>query len=82
VQASPSFSCHDLAIGFVEAKSDTSLFVLRRGSDIAYLLFYVDDIILIVSFGDLLHSIVSSLAMEFSMKNLGHLCHFLGMIVS
>jgi hypothetical protein len=31
-----------LSIGFVEAKSDTSLFVYQRGSDTSYLLLYVD----------------------------------------
>jgi len=35
-----------LSIGFVEAKSDTSLFIYQRGSDTAYLLLYVDGIIL------------------------------------
>jgi len=33
-----------LSIGFVEAKSDTSLFIYHRGSDTAYLLLYVDGI--------------------------------------
>jgi hypothetical protein len=33
-------------LGFVSSKCDTSLFILRRGSQIAYLLLYVDDIIL------------------------------------
>jgi hypothetical protein len=48
----------------------------------AYLLLYVDDIILTASSGALLTSIVSSLTAEFSMKDLGHLHHFLGMTVS
>jgi hypothetical protein len=33
-------------LGFVSSKCDTSLFILRQGSQIAYLLLYVDDIIL------------------------------------
>jgi len=37
---------HLLSLGFAEAKSDTSLFVYQRGSDTAYLLLYVDDIVL------------------------------------
>jgi hypothetical protein len=41
-------------IGFVEAKSDTSLFIYRRGDDIVYLLLYVDDIVLTASTTDLL----------------------------
>jgi hypothetical protein len=35
--------------GFVEVKSDTSLFILRHGSETVYLSFYVNDIILTVS---------------------------------
>lgn len=34
------FASFLLSIGFVEAKSDTSLFVYRRGADTAYLLLY------------------------------------------
>jgi hypothetical protein len=48
----------------------------------AYLLLYVDDIILTASSEALLRSIVSSLTTEFSMKDLGHLHHFLNMVVS
>lgn len=70
------------SIGFLEAKLDTSLFILRRGSNMAYLLLYIDDIILTASSESVLHSIVSSLAAEFSMKDLGQLHHFLGMTVS
>jgi Reverse transcriptase (RNA-dependent DNA polymerase) len=33
-------------IGFITSASDPSLFVYRKGSDIAFLLVYVDDIIL------------------------------------
>jgi hypothetical protein len=35
-----------VSLGFVEAKSDTSLFVYHHGTDIAYLLLYVNDIVL------------------------------------
>ena len=70
-----------LSIGFVEAKSDTSLFVYQRGSDTAYLLLYVDDIVLTASSSDLLRRIISALQREFAMKDLGELHHFLGMHV-
>jgi hypothetical protein len=70
-----------LSLGFVEAKSDTSLFVLRRGSDTAYLLLYVDDIDLTVSSPTLPCRIISSLQQKFSMKDLDVLYHFLGMHV-
>jgi hypothetical protein len=33
-------------LGFVASAMDTSLFVYRNGDDIAYLLLYVDDIVL------------------------------------
>jgi len=68
-------------MGFVEAKSDTSLFVFHRGSDTAYLLLYVDDVVLTASSTDLLRRIIAALQQEFSMKDLGELHHFLGMHV-
>jgi hypothetical protein len=37
------------SIRFVEAKSDTSLFILHRGTDTVYLLLYVDNIVLTAS---------------------------------
>jgi hypothetical protein len=64
--------------GFVEAKSDTSLFLFRRGPDTAYLLLYIDDIVLTASSPGLLHRIISCLQQEFAMKDLGVLHHFLG----
>jgi hypothetical protein len=67
--------------GFVEAKSDTSLFLLRRGPDTAYLLLYVDDIVLTASSPGLLRRIISCLQQEFAMKDLGALHHFLGVTV-
>ena len=70
-----------LSIGFVEAKSDTSLFVYQRGSDTTYLLLYVDGIVLTTSSTDLLRWIISALQQEFAMKDLGELHHFLGMHV-
>jgi hypothetical protein len=66
-----------LSIRFVEAKSDTSLFVYQRGSDTTYLLLYVDDIVLTASSPDRLRLIISALQREFAMKDLGELHHFL-----
>jgi hypothetical protein len=66
--------------GFVEAKSDTSLFILHHGSVTAYLL-YVDDIVLTTSSPELLRRIISRLQQEFAMKDLGALHHFLGVTV-
>jgi len=75
------FATYLLSVGFTEAKSDTSLFVYKRGSDVAYLLLYVDDIILTASSTELLGRIISALQHEFSMKDLGDLHYFLGMQV-
>jgi hypothetical protein len=48
------FTTYITSLGFVEAKSDTSLFVFRRGTDTVYLLLYVDDIVLTASSAALL----------------------------
>jgi hypothetical protein len=70
------------SLGFVDARSDTSLFVFCHGSDLVYLLLYVDDIVLTASSDTLLRRIISALQQEFSMKDLGPLHHFLGISVS
>jgi len=75
------FAAYLLSLGFTEAKSDTSLFVFRRGDDMIYLLLYVDDIVLTASSVGLLQRTVTSLQSEFAMKDLGELHHFLGMHV-
>jgi hypothetical protein len=65
----------------MESKVNTSLFILHRCSDTTYLLLYVDNIVLTMSFVGLLQCIISALQQEFSMKDLGLLHHFLGMRV-
>jgi hypothetical protein len=75
------FATYLLSLGFAEAKSDTSLFIYQRGSDMAYLHLYVDDIILTASLIGLHQRIVSDLQQEFAMKDLGEVHHFLGMHV-
>lgn len=75
------FATHLLSLEFTEANSDTSLFVYKRGADIAYLLLYVDDIVLTASSPALLRRIISALQQEFAMKDLGLLHHFHGMHV-
>ncbi|XP_071738811.1 uncharacterized mitochondrial protein AtMg00810-like [Rutidosis leptorrhynchoides] len=57
---------------------DSSLFIYRRGSHIAYLLLYVADIILTTSSTDFLWRVIQSLHREFSMIDLGPLNYFLG----
>ena len=67
-----------VTLGFVEAKSDTSLFVHHHGAETAYLLLYVDDIVLTASSQSLLRRLVDALQREFPVKDLGVLHHFLG----
>jgi hypothetical protein len=75
------FATYITSLGFVEAKSDTSLFVFRRGTDMVYLLLYVDDIVITASSAALLQQTISALKQEFTMKDLGPLHHFLGVSV-
>jgi hypothetical protein len=67
--------------GFIEAKSDTSLFIFRHGLDMVYLLLYVDDIILTTSSTELLRLTISALQWEFAMKDLVPLHHFLSITI-
>jgi hypothetical protein len=55
------FATYLTTLGFIEAKSDISLFIFHRGSDTVYLLFYVDDIILTGSSTELLRRTISAL---------------------
>ncbi|XP_071712682.1 uncharacterized mitochondrial protein AtMg00810-like [Rutidosis leptorrhynchoides] len=55
---------------------------IRTGSDIAYLLLYVDDIVLTASSTSLLQRIIQSLHKEFAMTDLGPLNYFLGISAS
>jgi hypothetical protein len=75
------FATFLLTLGFVEAKSDTSLFIYHHADGVAYLLLYVDDIVLTASSTQLLQRIITSLQQEFAMKDLGQLHHFLGVTV-
>lgn len=68
-------------LGFWATRSDSSLFVLRRGHDVAYLLLYVDDIVLTGSNNMLLQDIVDRLRGEFAVKDMGELSFFLGIDV-
>ncbi|GKE66922.1 ribonuclease H-like domain-containing protein [Tanacetum coccineum] len=65
-------------VGFYHNRCDSSLFICRQGSQVAYLLIYVDDIILTASSPALLLHIIDSLHNEFDMTDLGALNYFLG----
>ncbi|GKC14603.1 ribonuclease H-like domain-containing protein [Tanacetum coccineum] len=69
----PDYVCH-----LQRSKTDASLFVFHRGSNIAYLLLYVDDIVLTASSTALLWHIIALLHGGFAMTDLGYLHYFLG----
>ena len=68
--------------GFTQCKTDNSLFIYHHGHDVAYLLIYVDDIILTTSSDQLRQRLMTILAGEFAMKDLGPLSYFLGISVT
>ncbi|XP_071704038.1 uncharacterized mitochondrial protein AtMg00810-like [Rutidosis leptorrhynchoides] len=70
------------SIGFTHSRSDHSLFIYTRGLDTAYLLLYVDDIILVTSSDSLRTQLMTLFGNEFAMKDLGSLSYFLGISVT
>jgi hypothetical protein len=75
------FSTFIQTIGFTPSLSDTSLFIYHQNSNAAYILLYVDDIVLTASSQSFLDHVISLLRNEFSMTDLGSLHHFLGIAV-
>ncbi|GKD06987.1 ribonuclease H-like domain-containing protein [Tanacetum coccineum] len=69
-------------VGFSSSRYDSSLFIYQHGSEVTYLLIYVDDIVLTASSTDLLQRIISSLHKEFDMTELGALNYFLRIFVT
>ncbi|GJV95719.1 ribonuclease H-like domain-containing protein [Tanacetum coccineum] len=72
------FAGYATRAGFYHSRCDSSLFIYRQGSQVAYLLLYVDDIILTASSTELLQQLIDSLHCEFDMTDLGALNYFLG----
>lgn len=75
------FATYITSLGFSASKTDTSLFVFRRGPHMAYLLLYVGDILLTASSSEFMSRIIRALQGEFDMKDMGHLHYFLGISV-
>ena len=55
------FAVFLVILGFQKAKSDTLMFIYHHGAETAYLLLYVDDIVLTASSPSLLRRIITSL---------------------
>ncbi|GJR40945.1 ribonuclease H-like domain-containing protein [Tanacetum coccineum] len=75
------FAGYATRAGFSPSRCDSSLFICTQGSQVAYLLIYVDDIILTASSSVILRQIIDSLHKEFDMTDLGALNYFLGISV-
>lgn len=60
---------------------DHSLFIYHNGNDMAYILLYVDDIILTTSSDSLCEYIMFKLSSKFAVNDLGRLSYFLGIYV-
>lgn len=75
------FSSYVERLGFTKSSSDNSLFVYSKGNDIAFLLLYVDDILLTASSPALRQHFTTLLKKEFEMSDDGKLKYFLGIKV-
>lgn len=75
------FSTHLTSLGFHNSLSDTSLFIKSDGSDITYVLIYVDDIIVTGNNTVFVSSLLTQLQSKFALKDLGDLHYFLGIEV-
>jgi hypothetical protein len=70
-----------VSIRFALTRSLTSLFVYQNGACIAYLLLYIDDMILTASSLVLLCLIITKLQSEFTIKDMGAIRSFLGIAI-
>ncbi|XP_071704910.1 uncharacterized mitochondrial protein AtMg00810-like [Rutidosis leptorrhynchoides] len=75
------FADYIFTLGFTHSKCDHSLFIYKKGRDMAYIFLYVDDIIITASSNDLRCHFMTKLVDEFAMKDLGSLRYFLGIDV-
>jgi Reverse transcriptase (RNA-dependent DNA polymerase) len=64
--------------GFISSKFDFSLFIKTYHGDYIYLFVYVDDIIVTRTSSKQIQSLIQSLHVIFTMKDLGSLSYFLG----
>uniref|UniRef100_A0A2N9IRW0 BED-type domain-containing protein n=1 Tax=Fagus sylvatica TaxID=28930 RepID=A0A2N9IRW0_FAGSY len=74
-----SFTTQLLTLGFHPSTADTSLFIYRDRSIIAFLLLYVDDIVLTGNTPSFLQQLIANLSTVFELKDMGTLSYFLGL---
>ncbi|KAG8478459.1 hypothetical protein CXB51_028363 [Gossypium anomalum] len=71
-----------VSIGFIQSKSDASLFVRSSSTVTLYVLVYVDDIVITGSSSDEITCFVQQLHNKFALEDMGELHYFLGIEVS
>jgi hypothetical protein len=71
-----------LQLGFVVSKANTALFIYIKSGLIIYLLVYVDSIIVTSSSNTTVTALLNDLWLDFALKDLGNLHHFLGIQVT
>ncbi|GKB54316.1 ribonuclease H-like domain-containing protein [Tanacetum coccineum] len=76
------FAAYATRVEFSPSRCDFSLFIYKSGTNTAYLLIYVDDIVLTTSSIAFLQNIIFSLHREFDITDLGALNHLLGISVT
>lgn len=67
-----------LQLAFYRSPYDSSLFFHRMSKSITILFIYVDDIIIMGTYSDMIQQLQASLHDKFHMKDLGPLTYFLG----
>ncbi|KAI0499896.1 hypothetical protein KFK09_018104 [Dendrobium nobile] len=77
-----TFSSHPILLGFYPSTSEPSLFTLHQNHNQAYLLIYVDDILLTGKDSQHLLRIISFLNIQFSIKHLGFPSSFLNINIT
>uniref|UniRef100_A0A2N9GWX8 Integrase catalytic domain-containing protein n=1 Tax=Fagus sylvatica TaxID=28930 RepID=A0A2N9GWX8_FAGSY len=77
-----SFTSQLLHLGFSASTADSSLFIYKNDNIIAYLLLYVDDIVLTSNTPTFLDHLIAQLSKIFDLKDLGQLHYFLGLQVT
>lgn len=76
------FSTQLIHLGFQASLANSSLFILRHGKLLVYLLVYVDDIVLTGNNPQFLNVLVKELSQAFELKDLGDLHYFLGLQIT
>ena len=71
-----------LSLHFTQSDADLTLFVKHTGSDMFFVVVYVDDLTLATNSKSDLQAFKASMTERFEMKDLGELTHYLGLEVS